>query len=94
MISQALRDKNGEQWFKNPPVQRRCAAHDVPREVEGPTPQSKKNNILETLQLFLTVELLTKILQYSIAKLATLDLDEQYELTFPSLKAYIGIMYY
>lgn len=87
--------KTGFAWSSSPPILHRRGAHNIIREVGGPTPESKKGQHCGDISIiFFTDEMLTDILQFSIAKLTTTNLSEQYDLTLPSLKAYIAILYY
>ena len=64
---------------------------NVFRERVGPKAIAYKSTILETWQLYFSDSLLMKILHYSQLKADTLGLKET--LSFPELKAFVGILY-
>ena len=89
-----LRDREGNFWERDPPLQGRRRAADIVREAGGPKEGSRKNSVIATWHLFFTVEILTKILECSQKKLDSLCFENPPQLTMASLKSYIGILYY
>ena len=88
-----LLDINGNPWSMNaPPNVGRRDAGNIFRERPGPSPDSRKDTILETWHLFLTPSMLEEIVERSQEKADQLGISVQ--LTMQSLKAYIGVLYY
>ena len=86
-------DKNGREWFSEPPVRRRRdAANVIHANMGRATPCAVKDTILETWELFLPDSTLEKMVRYSQQKADQLGLSIQ--LTIVQLKAYCAILYY
>ena len=85
-------DKNGNTWSTEAPSYRgRRGNADILRQRPGPTPDAIKNNIVDTWNIFITDNMLKKIVRHSQEKAAALGF--QIELTVTQLKAFIGILY-
>lgn len=89
-----LQDKNGNIWERNPPIERCRAVANIVRNLGGQKPESQKNTVLETWQLFFTDAILADILHYSQIQLDSLQIDDAPQLILASLKSYFGVMYF
>lgn len=89
---QLLRDKDGNEWFQAPPLQRRRDIANIFRETAGPTRNSRKDTVLKTWELFLPMESLNDIVRHSQEHADRLGISVR--LTVESLMAYFGVLYY
>lgn len=86
------KDKNGNLWSPDPPIERRRRRENILHHTGGPTDCAKKTSLLETWELFFPDEDLAKIVGYSMKKAEAAG--EHKELSVCSLKAAIGFMYF
>ena len=88
---QLLRDKDGNDWFQAPSIQRRDTAN-IFRETSGTTRNSRKDSILKTWELLQPIELLNDIVRHSQEHADRLGISVH--LTVESLMAYFRVLYH
>lgn len=93
-IRNPLQDKNNYIWSKDIPRQGRRGAANIIHSAGGPKPESRRDTVRQTWELFFTNEILTEILRCSQLKLDSLQLENSPILTLASLKCYFGILYF